>query len=79
MKRVICGGCGVGEDLNDPSGNIHTIQLVDTFPVYDSTGSRPDDVIEEDLCKACRKRIRQEFFGEVDGELLEMPLMRNAL
>jgi hypothetical protein len=79
MKRVICSGCGIGEDLNDLTGNIHTVQLIDTTPVWDSSGSRPDEVVEEDLCGDCRRRIRQEFFGIMEAELLNMPLMRGAL
>jgi hypothetical protein len=79
MKRIVCGGCGISEDLNDPAGHIHTVQLVDTTPVWDSSGSRPDEVAEEDLCRDCRIRIRQEFFGIIEAELLNMPLMRGAL
>lgn len=77
MKRLVCVGCGFAEDLNNPSGNIHTMQLVDLSPMYNTPGG-PDKVIEEDLCKACREKVRRDFFGVSDIELLDMPLMKGA-
>lgn len=77
MKQLVCVGCGVREDLNAPSGDIHPVQLVDLSPLYD-TPEGPDKPIEEDLCAKCRARLRRDFFGETDAELLEMPLMRGA-
>lgn len=78
MKRLICNGCGVGEDLNNPTGNIHTVQLVDASGTYTVPGG-PDSTVEEDLCGACRKKLRFEFFGVVDEELMEMPLMKGGV
>jgi hypothetical protein len=77
VKRLVCVGCGVAEDLDNPTGNIHTVQLVDTAPTY-NTPSGPDKTVEEDLCKRCRDELRRTFFGEVEAELLEMPLMKGA-
>lgn len=77
MKRLICAGCGFGEDLDDPTGTIHTMQFVDTAPLYATPGG-PDKTVEEDLCKRCRDRIRREFFGIEDENLLEMPLMKRG-
>jgi hypothetical protein len=74
MKRLVCIGCGVGEDLNDPDGDIHPVQLVDLSPTYSGTG--PDQTVEEDLCGSCRNKLRREFFGVVEAELLEMPMMQ---
>lgn len=75
MKRLICAGCGMGEDLNDPTGTIHTMQFVDLSPTY-STPNGPDKTVEEDLCNRCRDKVRREFFGIADATLLEMPLMK---
>jgi hypothetical protein len=75
MKRLICIACGAGEDLNDPTGDIHPVQLVDLTPTY-TPPSGPDKAVEEDLCKSCRDKLRREFFGVVDAELLEMPMMQ---
>ena len=75
MKRLICAGCGLGEDLNDPTGAIHTMQFVDTMDRY-STKDGIDKTVEEDLCKRCRDKLRREFFGVEDAKLLEMPLMK---
>lgn len=75
MKRLLCAGCGMGEDLNDQTGTIHTIQLVDKTPPYSELGDA-DRTVEEDLCIRCRDKIRREFFGIEDAKLLEMPLMR---
>jgi hypothetical protein len=77
MKRLICVSCGAGEDLNDPTGNIHTMQLVDMTPTYAFAPAKgPDKAVEEDLCGSCRDKLRREFFGVVDAELMEMPLMQ---
>lgn len=81
MKRLVCNGCGLAEDLNNPSGDIHPVKLVDQAPTYagvDVPGAGPDPVIEEDLCGSCRKKLRREYFGEVESELLDMPLMKGA-
>lgn len=78
MKRLVCIGCGLAEDLNNPTGDIHTVQLVDLTPMWE-TPSTPDKAVEEDLCGACRKKLRHQFFGEGDGELLEMPLMKAGM
>jgi hypothetical protein len=75
MRRLICIACGVGEDLNNPLGDIHTVQLVDLTPNY-TTPSGPDKSVEEDLCGSCRDKLRREFFGVTDAELLEMPMMQ---
>jgi hypothetical protein len=77
MKRLICVGCGVGEDLDNPTGDIHTIQVTDSTSPYCETGG-PDTPIQEDLCSRCRTRLRQEFFGESEAELLDMPLMASG-
>jgi hypothetical protein len=74
MKRLICVGCGVGEDLDNPAGDIHAVQLIDLSGTYD-TPSGPDKTVQEDLCGSCRNKLRREFFGVVEAELLEMPLM----
>lgn len=74
MKKLVCVGCGATEDLNEPTGNIHTVKFIDLHPQYDSNGG-PDKPIEEDLCKRCRNRVRREFLGEADDTLLDMPLM----
>ena len=75
MKRLVCIGCGAGEDLNNPTGDIHTVQLIDLTPNY-TTPAGPDKSVEEDLCCSCRDKLRREFFGVVDAELLEMPMMK---
>jgi hypothetical protein len=75
MKRLICAGCGLGENLNDPTGTIHTMQFVDAMPPY-STPDGLDKTVEEDLCNRCRDKVRREFFGIEDAKLLEMPLMK---
>jgi len=75
MKRLICIACGVGEDLNNPAGDIHPVQLIDLTPTY-SGQNGPDPTVEEDLCGSCRDKLRREFFGVVDGELLDMPMMQ---
>lgn len=77
MRRLVCNGCGLAEDLDNPSGDIHPIQIVDKAQTY-NIESRPDKPIEEDLCSRCRKKLRSEYFGENDPELLEMPLMKGA-
>jgi len=77
MKRLICAGCGLGEDLNDPTGTIHAMQFVDTAPPYSTPGG-PDKTVEEDLCARCRDKVRREFFGIQDAQLLEMPLMKRG-
>ena len=75
MRQLICVGCGKKEDLSNPTGDIHTMQLVDLEPLYE-TPEGPDKPITEDLCSRCRARMRRDFFGEAEGELLEMPLMK---
>jgi hypothetical protein len=75
MKRLICAGCGLGENLNDPTGTIHTMQFVDKTPQFSEMG-QPDKTVEEDLCTRCRDKIRREFFGIEDAKLLEMPFMK---
>jgi hypothetical protein len=77
MKRLICIGCGVGEDLDNPAGDIHTVRLVDMTPNY-TTPSGPDQPVEEDLCGSCRDKLRQEYFGVSDVKLLDMPMMKGA-
>jgi hypothetical protein len=74
MKRLICVGCGKGEDLNEPTGHIRTMQLVDLTPMYSETGP-PDPPIEEDLCGECITKLRRDYFGEPDDGTMEMPLM----
>jgi hypothetical protein len=76
MRRLVCVGCNYTEDLNEPTGKIHTIQLVDLHEKYDLKSS-PDPVIQEDLCDDCREKLRRDFFGEVDAKLLDMPLMKS--
>lgn len=81
MRRLVCNGCGLAEDLDNPSGTIHPVQLVDLAPTYaglDQPGASPDRPIEEDLCAKCRKKLRMDYFGDNDPELLEMPLMKGA-
>jgi hypothetical protein len=75
MRRLICAGCGMGEDLNDPTGAIHTMQFVDMTPPF-TTPDGGDKTVEEDLCRRCRDKIRRDFFGIEDTKLLEMPLMK---
>ena len=75
MKRLICAGCGLGENLDDPTGTIHAMQLVDVTPLY-TTPTGVDKTVEEDLCERCRDKLRREFFGIMDAELLEMPFMK---
>lgn len=75
MKKLVCIGCGYTEDLNEPSGKIHTVQLVDLTPMFDAPHG-PDKTVEEDLCDKCRARVRRDFFGEDDATLLDMPLMK---
>ena len=75
MRRLICVGCGAGEDLNNPTGDIHTIQLTDLTSPYDDNGP-PDPPIQEDLCYDCRTKLRHAYFGESEAELLDMPLMK---
>ena len=77
MKRLICAGCGVGEDLNDPTGAIHPMQFVDLSPAYSTPGG-VDATVQEDLCGRCRDKLRRDFFGIEDGKLLEMPLMKTG-
>jgi hypothetical protein len=77
MRRLVCMGCGVGEDLNDPTGDIHTVQFIDLTSPYEDTGG-PDRPIQEDLCTKCRNLIRRNFFGESEAELLDMPMMKSA-
>jgi hypothetical protein len=75
MKRLVCMGCGAGENLDDPTGDIHSVQLIDLTSPYEDTGG-PDRPITEDLCSNCRTLIRRNFFGETESELLDMPLMK---
>jgi len=77
MKKLVCVGCGLTEDLDNPAPTIHPVQLVDLAPVW-STPAGPDKTVEEDLCPKCRSRLRRDFFGEEDAELLEMPLMKGV-
>jgi hypothetical protein len=77
MKRLICVGCGAGEDLNDPTGDIHTVEIRDLTSPYDDNGP-PDRPIQEDLCARCRTELRIKYFGESEPELLDMPLMKTA-
>jgi hypothetical protein len=77
MRRLVCTGCGLAEDLDNPTGDIHRVQFLDLAPRYSETGP-PDRPVEEDLCSKCRKKVRQEFFGESDIELMDMPLMKGA-
>jgi hypothetical protein len=80
MRRLVCIGCGVAEDMDNPTGDIHPMKLVDLADTTyaENEASRPDKAAEEDLCARCRKKLRQQFFGEADGELLDMPLMKGA-
>ena len=79
MRRLVCSGCGLTENLDQPTGAIHPVQLVDLAETtYDLERDSPDKTVQEDLCKACRARIRREFFGIIEAELLEMPLMRGG-
>lgn len=81
MRRLVCNGCGLAEDLDNPSGTIHPVQLVDKAPTYaglEQPGASPDQTVEEDLCESCRKKLRRDYFGEVEAELLDMPLMQAA-
>lgn len=80
MRRLVCNGCGLAEDLDEPTGTIHRVQLIDleNTTYSENESSRPDRPVEEDLCKSCRDKVRREFFGVADGELLDMPLMRGA-
>ena len=75
MRRLVCVGCGASEDLNNPTGDIRTVQFSDLTPLYTETG-QPEKAVTEDLCASCRARVRRDFFGEVDETLLEMPLMK---
>lgn len=75
MKRLICVGCGVGEDLDDPTGDIHPMQLVDLKPMYSETGP-PDPPVQEDLCGKCRIDVKVKFFGHPEPDILNMPLMK---
>jgi|GraSoiStandDraft_4_1057263.scaffolds.fasta_scaffold74606_6 hypothetical protein len=75
MKQLVCIGCGYSENMNNPNLSIHPMQLLDLAPVYE-TPNGPDKPIEEDLCKNCRIKVRQIFFGEEDSTLLHMPLMQ---
>ena len=77
MRRLVCNGCGLAEDLDNPTGAIHMVQLKDLAETY-NLDSRPDSTVEEDLCKSCRDKLRREFFGVADAELLDMPLMKGA-
>lgn len=77
MRKLVCAGCGFTEDLNNQTGAIHTMQLIDLSPLYD-TLTRPDAPIEEDLCGKCRDRIRFDFFGIHEPELLGLPFMKGA-
>ena len=77
MRRLVCNGCGLAEDLDNPTGAIHAVQLKDLAETY-NLDSRPDSTVEEDLCKSCRDKMRREFFGVADAELLDMPLMKGA-
>ena len=77
MKRLICSGCGLGEDLENPTGQIHRVQLVDLTSTWELENG-PDKAVEEDLCASCRDKLRRQFFGVVEGELLEMPLMTGS-
>lgn len=77
MKKLVCMGCGAAEDLTNPTGAIHTMQLIDLTPPFQEPIG-PDSVVEEDLCARCRERMRRDFFGVEDGKLLEMPLMKGV-
>ena len=74
MKRLICIGCGVGEDLENPAGDIRRVQLMDVTDKWSLQGR--EEPVEEDLCGSCRGKLRREYFGVSDAELLEMPLMK---
>lgn len=83
MRRLVCNGCGLAEDLDNPSGTIHPVQLIDKASPYaelenPGKGVAPDKIAEEDLCAACRAKLRRDYFGEVEAELLDMPLMKGA-
>lgn len=80
MRKLVCNGCGLTEDLAESSGDIHRVKLIDLADTTyaENPASRPDKPIEEDLCGSCRKKVRSEFFGENEVELLDMPLMRGA-
>lgn len=78
MKKIVCAGCNLTEDLDNPTGAIHRIQMIDLAPRYDTEKAPPDKDVEEDLCESCRKKIRREFFGEAEAELLDMPLMKRV-
>lgn len=75
MRRLICAGCGAGENLDDPTGNIRTMQFVDTTETWSEVGP-PEKPVSEDLCLTCREKIRQEFFNVLGDDPLEIPLMR---
>ena len=83
MRRLVCNGCGLAEDLDNPTGTIHLVRLEDLSSPYaeldtPGKGVARDRTVEEDLCKSCRDKLRREFFGVADGELLDMPLMKGA-
>ena len=79
MKRLVCNGCGMAENLDEPSGKIHRVQLIDLADTYyDPEKDGPDKPVEEDLCTSCRKKLRHDYFGETEAELLDMPLMKGA-
>ena len=80
MRRLVCNGCGLAEDLDNPTGTIHRVQFLDLTPRPEGLGapSQADSPVEEDLCLSCRDKVRRDFFGVADGELLDMPLMKGA-
>lgn len=75
MRRLICAGCGAGENLNDPTGDIRTVQIVDLTPQF-SEGGRPEAPVSEDLCTSCRVKVKQDFFNVQNEDPMEIPLMR---
>ena len=73
MKKLVCGSCRKSEDLDNPSGDIRPMQLVDMSDKWNPPGT--EETVQEDLCEDCRKKLRHDFFGVEDAKLLSMPLM----
>lgn len=72
MKRVICSGCGMSEEV----GHEDKIQPVTVIIGAQKRSWEIPDKHTEDLCSACVAQLLSAFFAiKIEGFLLEAPIM----
>lgn len=71
MKRVICTGCGMSEEIGREDKILPVTVIIGA---QKRSWEIPDKHVE-DLCSACVAQLLATFFGvKVEGFLLEAPI-----